>query len=93
MNSLRQFLLVIALVFAQMAAGAHAIGHELGKDGALPTDACELCLATHNLGSALPGVAALPPVVQSVLVPEALPYSGRDQLPPPCASQRAPPSL
>ncbi|WP_265945873.1 hypothetical protein [Dechloromonas sp. A34] len=60
MNPLRQFLLVAVLLFAQLAAGAHAVEHTAGKDGVLPTHACELCLATHNLGSALPSLAALP---------------------------------
>ncbi|MBS1189228.1 MAG: hypothetical protein H6R10_1020 [Rhodocyclaceae bacterium] len=92
MASLRSFLLVLALLFAQGAAVAHAVEHGATKDGALPGHVCELCLATCDLGSVLPGVAAPPPVVASVLVPEAMPYAGRGQLPPPSASQRGPPA-
>lgn len=92
MKPLRQFFLVVVLIFAQLAAGVHAVEHAAGKEGALPAHVCELCLAAHDLGSALPGMAALPPVVAAVLVPEALPPTGRSQLPPPRACQRAPPS-
>lgn len=91
MNPLRHFFLVVVLVFAQLAAGAHAVEHATGKDGALPTHACELCLAAHDLGSALPGVAVLPPIVEVVLVPEALSFSARSHLPAPSARQGAPP--
>jgi hypothetical protein len=90
-NPLRHFLLVVIILFAQLAAGAHAVEHAAGKDGSLPTHVCELCLAAHDLGTALPGVASLPPVVEVVLVPEALSFSARSHLPAPCASQRAPP--
>ncbi|HXE38070.1 MAG TPA: hypothetical protein VN639_06310 [Azonexus sp.] len=92
MNPLRQFLLVAVLLFAQLAAGAHAIEHAAGKDGVLPTHACELCLATHNLGSALPSLAALPPVVAVALVPETLDSHPRGAFPPPAACQRGPPA-
>lgn len=91
MNPLRHFALVLVLVFAQLAAGAHALGHAADRDDGLPAHACQLCLATHNLGSALPGVTALPPVIEFVLVPEALAFSARSHLPAPLASQRAPP--
>jgi hypothetical protein len=90
-NPLRHLLLVVVLVFAQLAAGAHAVEHAAGKEGALPAHACELCLAAHDLGSALPGVAALPPLVALVLVPEALSFSARSYLPATRARQRAPP--
>jgi hypothetical protein len=90
-NSLRQFLLVAVLLFAQLAAGAHAVEHAVGKDGALPTHACELCLATHNLGSALPSLAALPPVLAVQLVPASFVAHGRSAFPAPVATQRGPP--
>lgn len=91
MTSLRHFLLVVALIFGQLAVGVHAIEHVAGKEGASPVHACQLCLAAHNLGSALPGTATLPPVVEVVLVPEDVSFSARSHLPPPLASQRAPP--
>lgn len=93
MNPLRHLLFVVALVFAQWAAGAHAVEHAVAKDGALPAHACELCLAAHDLGSALPGVASLPPVVSLVLIPEALSFFARSHLPAPITSQRAPPVI
>lgn len=91
MNSLRHLLLVAVLIFAQLAVGAHAIGHAVDDAGGVPTHACELCLAAHDLGSALPSVVALPPVLVSQFVPEALNSSGRHAFPAPFARQRAPP--
>lgn len=91
MNSLRHLLLVVALVFAQLGAGMHAVGHAADKDSGLPNHACELCLSAHDLGSALPSLAALPPVVAVVLVPEALDCHQRGAFPPPIACQRGPP--
>ncbi len=93
MNLLRHFLLVVVIVFAQLAAGAHAVEHAAGKDGALPVHACELCLAAHDLSAGLPGVAALPPVVELLLAPEALSFYARSYLPPLGARQGAPPIL
>lgn len=74
-----------------MAAGAHAIEHVAGNEKGLPTHTCELCLAAHDLGSALPSVVALLPVAVSHLVPESLTSVGRNAFPAPPASQRAPP--
>ena len=91
MASLRSFLLVIALVFAQVAAGAHAVEHAAGKEGALPVHACQLCLSAHDLGSGLTGTPALPPVVEVVLTPESVSFTARSYLPAPRTSQRAPP--
>lgn len=91
MSSLRHLLLVVALFFAQLAAGAHAVGHAADNDGELPAHTCELCLTAHDLGAALPGLAALPPVVPPLLVPEALPVHARSAFPPPAAVQRGPP--
>lgn len=91
MTRLRHFLLVLALVFGQLAAAMHAVEHAAGKDGALTTHACQFCLAAHDLGAALPGLAALPPVLPPAIVPATVFLSGRAQLPPPRASQRAPP--
>jgi len=92
MLQLRHLLLVAVLFFAQLAAGAHAVEHAAGKEGTLPTHVCELCLAAHDLGSALPSLAVLPPVVASCVVPEALPTHARTAFPPPLARQRDPPS-
>ena len=92
MNPLRHLLLVAVLCFAQLAAGAHAVGHAADNEGGLPAHTCELCLAAHDLGAALPALAVLPPVVVSFLVPEALRTNDRSALPPPAAPRRGPPS-
>lgn len=92
MNSLRHLLLVAVLFFAQLAAGAHAVGHAVDNEGAPPTHVCELCLAAHDLGSALPSLAVLPPVVTAYVRPETLQTHARTAFPPPLARQRDPPS-
>lgn len=92
MSPLRHLLLVAVLVFAQLLAGAHAIGHAAGDDEALATHACELCLATHNLASALPSLAALPPVIAARLTPEVTALHPRAALPAPQPVQRGPPA-
>ena len=91
MNSLRHLLLVTVLFFAQLAAGAHAVDHAAGNEGALPTHACELCLAAHDLGAALPSLSALPPVLAQHARPEVLLHSGRTAFPAPLTRQRDPP--
>ena len=91
MLQLRHLLLVVVLFFAQLAAGAHAVEHAAGNEGVLPTHACQLCLAAHDLGTALPSLAALPPVLAVQLVPEAFSAHGRGAFPAPIASQRGPP--
>ena len=91
MNSLRHFLLVAVLLFAQLAAGAHAIGHAADNEKGLPAHTCELCLAAHDLGSALPSAVTLPPVAALQLLPESLNSFGRKDFPAPVASQRGPP--
>ena len=91
MLPLRHLLFVAVLFFAQLAAGAHAVGHAADNEGGLPAHTCELCLAAHDLGVALPSLAALPPVVVPLLVPEALHDHARSALPPPAAPQRGPP--
>ena len=92
MNSLRHLLLVAVLLLAQLAVGAHAVGHAADNEPGLPTHACELCLAAHDLGSALPSLAALLPVALALLVPESLQSHDRSAVPPPAASQRGPPT-
>lgn len=91
MNPLRHLLLVAALVLAQLLAGAHAVEHAAGNDGALPTHACLQCLTAHDLGVALPSVASLPPVVAHQLVPETQSAHARASFPAPVACQRGPP--
>ena len=91
MNSLRHLILVAVLLFAQLAAGAHAVGHAADNESGLPTHTCELCLAAHDLGSALPSVVALPAVAAPQLIPESLNSFGRKAFPAPIASQRGPP--
>jgi hypothetical protein len=91
MNPLRHLLLVAVLIFAQLAAGAHAVGHAADNEGGLPAHTCELCLAAHDLGAALPVLAPLPPVFPPLLVPEALHAHARSAFPAPAAPQRGPP--
>ena len=91
MNSLRHLLLVAVLFFAQLAAGAHAVDHAAGNEGALPTHACELCLAAHDLGAALPSLSALPPVLAQYARPELPVHTGRTSFPAPLTRQRDPP--
>ena len=92
MNPLRHLLLVAVLFFAQLAAGAHAVGHAAENESGLPAKhVCELCLAAHDLGAALPSLVLLPPVVVPLLVPEALHAHARSAFPPPAAPQRGPP--
>jgi len=90
-SSLRHLLLVVVLVFAQLAAGMHAVGHAADKESGLPAHACELCLTAHDLGSALPSLASLPPVLALPPVLSAALDQGRGALPPPAAPQRGPP--
>ncbi|MBP8170108.1 MAG: hypothetical protein KAX99_10645 [Azonexus sp.] len=89
---MRHLLLVAVLLLAQLAVGAHAVGHAADNEPGLPTHACELCLAAHDLGSALPSLAALLPVALALLVPESLQSHDRSAVPPPAASQRGPPT-
>ena len=91
MNSLRHLLLIAVLVFAQLAVGAHAVEHAAGKEGALPTHTCELCLAAHDLGAALPSVPLLLAPALPAPAPEVRVVRGRAALPPPPACQRGPP--
>ncbi|MBT9521813.1 MAG: hypothetical protein IV101_13080 [Dechloromonas sp.] len=91
MLHLRHLLLVVVLLFAQLAAGAHAVEHAAINDDGLPTHACQLCLAAHDLGTALPALAALPPVLAVQLVPESFSAHGRSAFPAPIATQQGPP--
>lgn len=93
MLQLRHLLLVAVLFFAQLATGAHAVEHAAGDEKGLPTHACQLCLAAHDLGAALPSLVALPPVVALQLVPEVLSVEGRNAFPAPVPTQRGPPLL
>ena len=91
MNFLRHLLLAAVLVFAQLAASAHAVEHLVQDEGSLPKHACELCLAAHDLGSALPTLpVALPLLGAAELLPV---YDGWGliSLPAPRAVQRGPP--
>lgn len=93
MHSLRHFILIAALIVAQWAIERHVVEHAVGKDGSLPAHVCELCLAAHDLDFALPGVISLPPIMDMVPVPGLLLSFSRNYLPPPRASQRAPPII
>ncbi|MGB9493380.1 MAG: hypothetical protein WCA83_01090 [Azonexus sp.] len=89
---MHHLLLVAALLFAQLAAGAHAVGHAADNESGLPGHVCELCLAAHDLGATLTSLAALPPIIVAAFVPEAQDPHGRSAFPPPAAPQRGPPS-
>lgn len=91
MNPLRHLLLVVVLFVAQLAAGAHAIEHAASKEGPLPNHVCELCLAAHDLGSALPAMAAALPPALPQAAPDIEFPTPRAALPPPLARQGAPP--
>jgi hypothetical protein len=91
-NPLRHLVLVAVLLFAQLAAGAHAVEHAADNGRGLPTHTCELCLAAHDLGAALPALATLPPIIVAAFVPEAQYPNDRGAFPPPAAPQRGPPS-
>jgi hypothetical protein len=89
-TSLRRFLLVIVLVAAQWAAGAHAVEHGVAHQDRL-AHACAVCLLAHDLGSGLPTVANLPLLQHRQSAPPALAAIGRSAFPPPRAVQRGPP--
>jgi hypothetical protein len=93
MLPLRHLLLVIVLFFAQLVAGAHALEHLAGNEDGLPTHACELCLATHDLGAAVPVLVVLPPVLALQVVPASFAAQGRGAFPAPIATQRGPPTF
>ncbi len=90
MLSLRALLFAVSLFVAQMAMGMHGLEHD-NVDGALPDHVCELCLAAHALGAGLPSQLPFMPLPGTLPGPEPLVLVDRGSLPPPCASQRAPP--
>jgi hypothetical protein len=93
MLPLRHLLFVAVLFFAQLAAGAHAVEHAATNENGLPTHTCQLCLAAHDLGTALPSLVALPPVQAVQLVPDNLSVHDRAAFPAPVATQRGPPAF
>ncbi|HUX29330.1 MAG TPA: hypothetical protein VMV78_01750 [Thiobacillus sp.] len=55
------WLFVLALLFGQAAAFAHALSHLDVHDSGLPDKVCEVCIAQASLGSAAPAtVFSLP---------------------------------
>ncbi|MGE5472333.1 MAG: hypothetical protein ACM3X0_16170 [Bacteroidota bacterium] len=92
MRSLPRLLLVALLFFAQAWAGAHAVEHAAGKEGALPNHVCELCLAAHDLGSALPSLAVPLPLLVAQMPLAVRSLSERSAQPAPLARQRGPPT-
>ena len=93
MNPLRRLLLVAVLVLAQLVAGAHAVSHAEDNESGLPGHVCELCLAAHDLGTALPALVALPPPAEQGFVREALRTHEHRAFPPPATPQRGPPVI
>ena len=92
MRSWRHLLLVVSLLLGQLLAGAHAVEHAASEEDGLPTHVCQLCLAAHDLGAALPSVVSLPPVVLPLWLPESPVARGRTAFPPALACQRGPPA-
>lgn len=91
MSAARNLVLVVLLVLAQLLAGAHALEHARGGDKKAPAETCQLCLAAHDLGTALPSaLAPLPPVLLPAL-PDAPTEHARRDFPAPIACQRGPP--
>jgi hypothetical protein len=91
-HAIRQILLVAVIAFAQWVAAAHAVEHAAGEGQGLPTHTCELCLAAHDLGAALPA-ATVPPVLPAPEMPPlAAVATGRPALPAPAPVQRGPPA-
>ena len=92
MNPCRHLFLVLILVFAQLAAGAHAIGHSLDQGDGLAPHSCELCLAAHDLGAAAVACPPALPVAAAAIdrVARVPAWASRDQSW--RASQRAPPT-
>ena len=91
MRSWRHLFLVASLFLAQLLVGAHAVEHAAGNDDSLPTHVCQLCLTAHDLASALPSLASLPPVLPPRLAPAFLAPVARLSFPAPVACQRGPP--
>jgi hypothetical protein len=89
---LRHLLLVAVIAFAQWAAVAHGVEHAAGEGRGLPSHTCELCLAAHDLGAALPSAAALPALPAPVLPPLVAVATGRPALAAPSPVQRGPPA-
>jgi tetrahydromethanopterin S-methyltransferase subunit C len=89
---LRHLLLVAVIACAQWVATAHAVEHAAGDGKGLPSHTCELCLAAHDLGAALPSAAALPALPAPVVPPLAAVATGRPALPAPSPVQRGPPA-
>ena len=88
---MRHLLVALFLCLAQIGANAHAIEHALGEAQGVPAHQCEQCLSAHDLGAALPSLAALPPVPPTTFffIDEAV--APGFHLLPPQARQGAPP--
>ncbi|HWV17528.1 MAG TPA: hypothetical protein VNZ68_03030 [Rhodocyclaceae bacterium] len=88
---LTHLLLAFLLLCAQSFAAAHALEHAADEGKGLPTHACELCLAGHDLGAGLGSKMATPAIVAAAWIPHAYTCSDRDALPAPEARQQSPP--
>jgi len=89
---LRHLFLVLLLCAGQWLAAAHAVEHGLSGKAEPGLHTCQLCLAGHDLGAALP---SLPPTLPAagVEAPPTVPVAaGRSDFPPPSPAQRDPPS-
>lgn len=90
---LSHLLLAVLLLCAQALAAVHAIEHSVEEGKGAPTHVCELCLAAHDLGTALPGSVASVPISSTHFVFLTHDPAGRSSLPPPYARQQSPPRL
>ena len=89
---LTHFLLAFLLLCAQALVATHAVEHA-ATEGQAPTHACELCLAAHVLGSALPTAAIALLLLAACHVLYSVQRSGRGFLPALDPRQQAPPLL
>jgi len=82
----------LLLCAGQWLAAAHALEH--GREGKPEHGAhtCQLCLAAHDLGAALPSLPpALPAAGVDALSDQPV-LAGRSDFPAPSPAQRGPPS-
>ena len=84
------FLLAFLLLCAQAFAAVHAVEHAV-EDQGMPTHACELCLAAHDLGAGLTGSVTVPATVAATYISYLYLCTDRGALPVPQARQQSPP--
>lgn len=91
MSFWRRLLLVAFFLLAQGLAGAHAVEHAAGGEEGLPPHVCVLCLATQDLGAALPSLPPVLPLAVAETDPGERLTAVCPALPAPLPCQRGPP--